>query len=151
MNILACCLFAALRLSVPDLPPGGFADTEVSTNIPITVSFRRMNHLVFTLDANPTPSNSLEVAIGRDADHDGKLAVEEEDFAFGADCGRWFWRSTGAKRIEPAPDGRFVLNTSRNELFEGTNLVKVTRRGLVPSCGTVALKSELRGLYLFVR
>ena len=41
-------------LSAPTLPPPEFADTEVSTNIPIRVNLERLEKMRFALELAPT-------------------------------------------------------------------------------------------------
>ena len=42
----------------------------------------------FLLEFQSPASNNVEVAIGRDADEDGCLSLDETDLAVGYDCGR---------------------------------------------------------------
>ena len=77
--------------SVAELPPGGFADSEASTNITVAIPADK-NRLTLSLTVDCTPSNSVEVAIGRDSDGDGDLAPDEADYVLGYDCGEWFVR-----------------------------------------------------------
>ena len=100
MNILTCCLFAALNVTVGELPPCDYADTECSTNFPVTVDFAAMSRFEFSLALDASPSNSVEVAIGTDADCDGNLSVEESAYVFGYDCGTWFCRDTAMNRLD---------------------------------------------------
>ena len=140
MNILFCCLFATLNATVGELPPCDYADTEVSTNFPVTVDFSEMSRIEFTLAFAASPSNAVEVAIGTDADGDGDLSVEEAAYTFGCDCGTWFCRNAVEDRLEilgNVPETalasadrvsrRFVLKKGR--LDTAWNLAKVTRRG----------------------
>ena len=88
--------------SVAELPPGGFADTEVATNVTVAILADK-NRLTLSLTVDCTPSNSVEVAIGRDSDGDGDLAPDEADYVLGYDCGEWFVRreeGTGKRRWE---------------------------------------------------
>ena len=79
-------------LSVPTLPLCEYADTEVSTNIPIRVNLERLEWMRFALELSPTATNDIEVLIGHDADTNGVLSVGESCIAFGYDCGNWFVR-----------------------------------------------------------
>ena len=140
MNILFCCLFATLNATVGELPPCDYADTEVSTNFPVTVDFSEMSRIEFTLAFAASPSNAVEVAIGTDADGDGDLSVEEAAYTFGCDCGTWFCRNAVDDRLQvlgtvletalasaDRVSRRFVLKKTR--LDTDWNLAKVTRRG----------------------
>ena len=146
--ILAILPVAAFGVTVESLPPSEYADTEVSTNIPFAVSFDTMSRVNFSLSLDASPSNSVEVSIGEDANGDGNLSPEEAAYTFGYDCGRWFKRDA-AKDEEtdlPAPATRDASGTvvekafvlKRRMLDEAWNLVKVTRRG-VAEIGEVAL------------
>ena len=162
MNILSCCLFAAFSATVGELPPCDYADTECSTNFPVTVDFTSMSRFVFDLALDAAPSNSVEVAIGTDADGDGNLSVEESAYAFGYDCGTWFCRDTARDRLDalaavPAatlsPTNRiersFTLN--RHKVKSVWNLAKVTRRGSAPIAESASVKGRLPGFKLSIR
>ena len=89
---LALLPMAALAVTVETLPPSGFADTEVSTNIAFVVDRSIMTRIEFTVELDATPTNNVEIAIGTDGNGDGNLAPEEAAYVFGYDCGRWFTR-----------------------------------------------------------
>ena len=137
-------------VSVGSLPVSGYADTEVSTNIPIAVDFKTMSRVEFSLSLDASPTNCVEVSIGEDVNADGNLSVEEADYTFGFYCGRWFRRSAAddSEIVETDKNGQTVFVTSgraernfrlrKNRLDEAWNLVKVTRRG-VAAIGEVAL------------
>ena len=106
--LLACCCVAAaldavaLVVRPETLPPSPWADTEMSTNVvfatcPIGPALRDF-HIDMSLLA--TPSNNVQVALGRDADEDGVLSLAETDFSLGWDCGSWWFNRT--TRWEPA-------------------------------------------------
>ena len=162
MNILSCCLFAALNATVGELPPCDYADTECSTNLPFAVDFREMSRFVFDLSLDASPSNTVEVAIGTDANGDGNLSVEESAYAFGYDCGTWFCRDTAKNRLDAlatlpvaalSPTNRiersFVL--SRHKVNAAWNLAKVSRRGSAPICECTSVRGRLQGLRISVR
>ena len=140
MRLVGCMLFAALLtatamgITVPPMSASEFADTEVSTNLPISVCFAVMSRLAFTLSLDASPSNSVEIAVGIDGDGDGSLSPFEAAYAFGYDCGRWFVRDAArdAETFETEDrDGRvgreFLLR--KRQLSEEWNLLRVTRRG----------------------
>ena len=162
MNILYSCLFAAFSVTVGELPPCDYADTECSTNFPVAVDLTTMSRFVFDLALDASPSNSVEVAIGTDADGDGNLSVEESAYAFGYDCGSWFCRDTAKNRLDalgavPAtalsPTNRiersFTLN--RHKVKSVWNLAKVTRRGSAPIAESASTKGYLPGFKLSIR
>lgn len=162
MNILTCCLFAALNVTVGELPPCDYADTECSTNFPVAVDFSTMSRFEFSLALDASPSNSVEVAIGTDSDDDGNLSVEESAYTFGYDCGTWFCRDTDKDRLDTlatvpvsilSPTNRiersFAIN--RNKVKSVWNLAKVTRRGAAPISEHASVKGRLPGFKLSIK
>ena len=132
MNVLASLFVVGVTLS--QLPPSEYADTEATTNIPFAVSLDTMSRVEFTLSLDASPTNCVEVSIGTDADGDGCLSLDEADQTFGFRCGDWFARNaaTDAETVTAEPrTGRlektFLLR--RGRLNSAWNLVKVTRRG----------------------
>ena len=102
--------FTAIRsasaLTVPDLPPPVFADTEVSTNVATRAWTERTRMFNVTLSFDATPSNNVQVAFGTDASADGNLSDEEAGLTLGWDCGEWFIASADAtNRFTAAPTG----------------------------------------------
>ena len=90
-----CALVAAISAGafartviVPSLPVSPYADTEVSTNIPINKADIGYSDLNFRL--NGTPTNDLELAFGTDANTNGVLDAEEVETRFGWSGGRYF-------------------------------------------------------------
>ena len=148
--IIAILPAVAFGVTVETLPHSEYADTEVSTNIPFEVSFDTMSRMNFSLSLDASPSNSVEVSIGEDANGDGNLSPEEAAYTFGFDCGRWFTRSAAddSETVETDNQGQTLIVTSgraernfrlrKSRLDEAWNLVKVTRRG-VAEIGEVTL------------
>ena len=153
---------SAFGVTVSALPQSEYADTEVSTNIAFAVERPAMTRIEFTVALDATPTNNVEVAIGTDTNSDGNLAVEEDAYVFGYDCGAWFARSAGFEglgsleclgSLEGLGGGRvektFVLK--RRQLDTAWNLVKVTRRGCVSACELVEANGRKPGFKLEVR
>ena len=69
---LFACTSAVAGIAVGPLPASGYADTEVSTNFAFSVGEGQNRGIVFTVELQATPSNNVEVAIGVDADEDGR-------------------------------------------------------------------------------
>ena len=148
--MLAFLPAVAFGVTVETLPQSEYADTEVSTNIPFAVSFDTMSRVNFALSLDASPSNSVEVSIGEDANGDGNLSPEESAYTFGFDCGRWFTRSAAddSETVETDNQGQTLMVISgraernfrlrKSRLDEAWNLVKVVRRG-VAEIGEVAL------------
>ena len=135
------CLFAAFvsaysfAVELPALPQSVFADTEVSTNFTFAVGERSNRRLVFSLELHALPSNNVEVAIGRDADNDGQLSLDETALVVGYDCGEWFVRTAAKNSVtysDAADAGLFrrTYEVRLRHIDPSWNLVKVTRRGL---------------------
>ena len=160
MMLLAFPLAAFGRtLSVPTLPSSEFADTEVSTNIPIRVNLERLDRMRFALELSSSATNDIEVLIGHDADTNGVLSVEESRIAFGYDCGQWFERrmENVEWRIENGGEGgangrvRRELAIRYKDFAPDWDLVKVVRRGLGASDESILLVEERKRFVLFVR
>ena len=133
---VACSFVCLARTwSVAELPPGGFADTEVATNFPLRVDFTRLQKLHVALELDESASNGIEVLLGCDADGDGSLSVAEASLAFGYDCGTWFVRKTESDGLDVAASsmqGEWVrreLAIGWRQLLPDWDLVRVTRRG----------------------
>ena len=109
--------FTAIRsasaLTVPDLPPHVFADTEVSTNVAMRAWTERTRMFNVVLSFDATPSNNVQAAFGTDESDDGNLSDEEAGLTLGWDCGSWFMASDSAtNRFTAAPSG----SSARKEL-----------------------------------
>ena len=173
MMTMISILFASFALAVPELPRSAYADTEVSTNFPIAVEDDGKHWMTFIVSLVESPTNNVEVAVGTDADGDGNLAVDEADWTFGYDCGRWFarrmengeWREwkiengewkMGEEGISHFPlstlnsgQRKFVLRSKG--LDARWNLARVTRRGLGVSAEQVLVKCRQQGTCVFLR
>ena len=163
MNILFCCLLAAINISLGELPTSEFADTEVSTNIPVAVARSgTTRQFTFALSLDASPSNAVEVAIGADTNGDGSLSVTESATTFGYDCGTWFCRDSATGRLDvlatvPAAeqasgsriDRTFLLRHS--EVQPDWNLVKVTRRGAARIGDSTSVKGRIPGTTLLIK
>ena len=88
--LLVVCGLQIVAQTVPPLGPSPFADTEISTNVAVTAWTQNTRNISVVLSLGATPSNNVQVAIGTDADADGRLADEETGLTLGWDCGEWF-------------------------------------------------------------
>ena len=143
-------------VTIGSLPPSEYADTEVSTNIPIHVNLERLDWMRFALELSPTATNDIEVLIGHDADTNGVLSIEESRIAFGYDCGNWFVREGEEVRAETyiCSEQMYVrreLAIRYKDFAPDWDLVKVVRRGLSASDESVSLVEERKRFVLFVR
>ena len=102
LSVALAALVAAGAQSRAALPPVVHADTEVSTNVPFTAALDAAGRFAFDLSCRATPSNTVEVAFGTDANGNGVLEPEETDRVVGWDCGSWFTRkgADGACRMK---------------------------------------------------
>ena len=75
------------------LPPCEFADTESATNHLFSTTRPGSQILSFQIGLLASPSNNVEIAIGRDSDEDGELSIDETALVVGWDCGEWIMRS----------------------------------------------------------
>ena len=138
-------LAVSAGISVGPLPAPDYADTEVSTNFAFSVGEGQNRGIVFAIELQATPSNNVEVAIGVDADEDGRLSLDESELCVGYDCGMWFVRSSSDDAITTtdAADSGVFRRTYRvrarrvNPLW---NLVRVTRRGYGAAAESVSVE-----------
>ena len=154
---VAALALAARAVEVGPLSESAFVDTEISTNVAISVDFALMTRMVLSLSLEASPTNCVEASVGHDADADGVLSVDEAVYTLGFDCGRWFVRDSAAddERVEPPSDATsrvkrmFIL--ARRMLDPAWNLVRVTRRGdgVIGEC--VIAEGRLPGFMLEVR
>lgn len=89
---------------VIEVPPGAVpehADTEVSTNIPFSVSSEHAREIEMRFALEGGLSNCVQVAFGRDLDGDGALGADEAETLYGWRNGRYFAESVnGGIRVE---------------------------------------------------
>ena len=80
----------AARVAVAPMEISPYLDTEVSTNVAINTWRSDARQVDLRLQLDGTPSNSLEVAFGRDANRNGVLDLGEVDAVYGWRGGRYF-------------------------------------------------------------
>ena len=88
-SALLSSLCLAASFAVPEMPEAEWDDTEVVTNAALPAARADSRVFAFSLELDVTASNNVEVAFGRDADHDGVLSRGEADLLVGWDCGEW--------------------------------------------------------------
>ncbi len=135
-SLLAAASRSAETVAVPRLPPPVFADTEVSTNMPLREWKRGNGVFTTTLTAPMTSTNNVELAFGLDADGDNGLSYQETAFIVGWDCGDWFLDSPQGDFRQtipatPAADGQPRTLTLHLHVQDGTTTFSV-RDGPVP-------------------
>lgn len=156
--LLSSSAFAAWTHQAENLPASEYADTEVSTNFPVSIRYDNMR-VDFAVSLAATPTNNVEVSIGSDVNADGNLSPEEASYTFGYDCGKWFVRdaATDSEQFQVASaDSRtgraeksFTLLHKKVSL--DWNLVKVTRRGFGSVGEFVESKGYRYGMRLIVK
>ena len=98
---LASGLFAqtlsasGFELTIP--PSSEFVDAESSVNVPLPTDEGR--RIKLTLDFEPSPSNAVQVAFGRDLNGSENLEPEETELVVGCDCGEPFVRGESKSRV----------------------------------------------------
>ena len=153
------CLLAALvsscsfAVEIAALPGAEFADTEVSTNVALSVGMARNRRLVFSVELQSSPSSNVEVAMGCDADGDRHLSLAESALVVGYDCGEWFVRSAAKESISTSAAQsqglvRCTYEIPSRHVDRSWNLVKVTRRGLGVANESVAVEFAETGFTL---
>ena len=109
-------VFLAITFAINTMPETAHDDTEVVTNHSFTAIYSDSRVFSFTLELDATPSNSVEVAFGRDIDGDGALSRFEATMRVGWDCGVWeiVDCATGDVFSEPGSPGPVSLSWMLN-------------------------------------
>ena len=122
-------LFGARVVPLPTLPSGELPNSEVVTNIALNVDYARLENLTFSLELNASASNRLGTAAG-DA-----LTLDEADFEWGYDCGKWFRADTVTGNVDEWPElgnGRVsrTLTIDRRNFNPQWKRLRIVKRGL---------------------
>ena len=144
-------------------PPSEFVDAESSVNVPIPTDEGR--HIKLTLAFEPTPSNAVQVAFGRDLNGSETLEPEETDLIVGCDCGEIqvkvegegeqrnvqvsFEEQESDLHCSPSPL-TFTLKQSRI-VSDRWTLAKVTTHNLADTNLTVTADFYTKGTKLILR
>ena len=126
-------LFGARVAPLPTLPCGELPNSEVSTNIALNVDYARLENLTFSLELNASTSNSLSIAVGTAAGD--ALTLDEADFEWGYDCGKWFRADTATGNVDEWPElgnGRVsrTLTIDRRDFNPQWNRLRIIKRGV---------------------
>ena len=91
-------------VDLPSLPSAGRLDTEAVLDWPFNRVRQDVKDFNFDLAFVGTPSNNVEVALGRDADGDGRLSFAETGVFVGWRRGNYYIerRTTGEVFRQPA-------------------------------------------------
>jgi hypothetical protein len=147
-------VFGAVSLDLPQMSESTYADSEVSTNVPFSVDYERLDKLNVIFDLTATATNNFEVSLGADADNDGRLTYEESQLSFGYDCGAWFSRKGSVTVCEASSvDGRIHREVvlRRIDIAPTWNLMRVVRRGVHVADETLSVQAENKRFVLTVR
>ena len=126
-------LFGAKSVPLPTLPCGELPNSEVSTNVALNVDYARLENLTFSLELNASASNSISIAVGTAAGD--ALTLDEADFEWGYDCGKWFRADTETGNVDEWPElgnGRVsrTLTINRSDFNPQWNRLRIVKRGL---------------------
>ena len=129
----SCQLLFARVVEFPALPEGALPNTEVVTNVALGVEHERLRELSFSLALDASGSNSVSIAVGSAAGE--CLTLEEADFEWGYDCGKWFYADTATGEVEEWPaaeTGRVerAFSIGHNDFNPQWNRIRIVKRGL---------------------
>ena len=150
--IASAAIAAEQQLANPS--PSEFADAESSTTMPIPTDEGR--HINLTIAFEPTPSNAVQVAFGRDLNGSETLEPEETELIVGCDCG---FPVVG---VESSGSCSVVGSTATPTIYTFTlkqpkdvssrcNLAKVTTHNLADTNLTVTADFYTKGTALILR
>ena len=139
---------------LPTPPPSEFVDAESSVNVPLPTTEGR--HINLTLAFDPSPSNAVQVAFGRDLNGSETLESEETDLIVGCDCG------LPVVGVESSGSCSVVGSTATPTIYTFTlkqpkevssrcNLAKVTTHNLSDTNLTVTADFYTKGTTLILR
>lgn len=114
--LAASCAASARNYLPAQLPPSAHLDTEVVTNVPISMASVALRSYRLELDFTPSASNCVEVAFGCDADGDSALGLAERGVSIGWDCGKWKLACRGRAFVRPCAEG--VIGQTNGIAFE---------------------------------
>ena len=125
--------FGSRGVPLPPLPCGELPNSEVVTNVALNVDYDRLEKLTFSLELNASASNSLSIAVGAAAGD--SLALDEADFEWGYDCGKWFRADTATGNVDEWPEpgtGRVsrTLTINRCDFKPRWNRLRIVKRGV---------------------
>jgi hypothetical protein len=119
-------------VELPSLPIGELPNSEVVTNVALG-SLDRLDWISFSIALDASASNLLSIAVG--ATSGDALSLEEADFEWGYDCGKWFYADTATGLLEEWPSaetGRVerALAISHRDFNPQWNRIRIVKRGL---------------------
>ena len=153
-TLLPLSLLGARVATLPTLPRGELPNSEVSTNIVLNIDYARLRSLTLSLELDASTSNSLSIAVGT-AQGDS-LSIEEADFEWGYDCGKWFRADTGTGTVEEWAEsgaGRVSrsLTIDRRDFNPQWNRLRIVRRGVGDLAVEASRNIEYKKFFIKVR
>ena len=106
ITVLICIPVVALAsvIELPRTPTPQFADLEAVTNIAVSAFAEAKKRVTVTIECDAAKDNAMRVFVGKDANKDGKLGLEEVGVRFGWDAGQWIVEELlGQNHLEAAP------------------------------------------------
>ena len=103
------------------------------TNVALNVDYGRLENLTLSLELNASASNSLSIAVGTAAGD--ALTLDEADFEWGYDCGKWFRADTETGNVDEWPEpgnGRVsrTLTINHSDFKPRWNRLRIVKRGV---------------------
>ena len=167
IGCLAACAAEARQLNVAQLAPSPFADTEVSTNVSCVLDHPALREYRLALGLVGTPSNNVEVALGCDADGDGRLSLDEAALTLAWDCGKWIASGRDGAAVQSLnhrmtelpnyQEAEIVVDVRRHKanpeaLYDATwNLLRVTRRGVDDPQERVSVRTKNASTLILIK
>ena len=126
-------LFGSRGVPLPPLPCGELPNSEVVTSVVLNVDYDRLENLTFSFELSASASNSLSIAVGTAAGD--ALTLDETDFEWGYDCGKWFRADTATGNVDEWPEsgnGRVsrALSIDRRDFKPQWNRLRIVKRGV---------------------
>ena len=109
LTMLIAVLFASTlafagTVELPHTAKPQFADMESATNVAVSAFAEAKKSVTVTIECDTAKDNAMRVFVGKDANKDGKLGLEEIGLRFGWDAGQWIVEELdGENHLEVAP------------------------------------------------
>lgn len=147
-------LLSARVVELPALPEGTLPNSDVVTNVALGVDLGRLRSLSFAIALDASPSNSVSIALGTASGE--VLSLEEADFEWGWDCGKWFYADTESGLVEEWPSaetGRVgrVLSIRAADFNPQWNRLRIVKRGLGDIHSSAVQTNETRQFRIDLR
>ena len=102
--LFASTLAFAGTVELPRTAKPQFADLEAATNLAVAAFAEAKKRVTMTIECDAAKDNAMRVFVGKDANKDGKLGLEEVGVRFGWDAGQWIVEEpAGQNNLEVAP------------------------------------------------